>query len=424
MTQRVDDMANLGSSAGVLRNLVRLRERSGVTPEKMRDARDICALQVVLDELIRRNKSPADVSAVAYKILECVAQSETLLGHENCLILTTTLNFTGPDSILDERRVQVQNLMRIGTKAYERIEKTAYQKLATLLVGLDQYPCRGASDASKWKKLESDMRAYVDGQADRDMAKAIAGYSYGRDDLSGIDIAIRTLKKLRTGYARFREFNVRLRNLQPDKQLDLMLGALIDNGYPSWVAQDRISSRQHGHRVFLTPSSLSKLVLVRSIDKTIHDLDTAYAEDHRRMKETPANRYLYWAIEDPPYPSFIKSRFTPQELFRQRYLRVQSANDRNFEDGGEAGREYRDIGGLPESDMVPTDVYFNAVNNSLALFGQMLSTWERNDDWDPILRLPDAQPPAGKPREPRSPAFPVRSTIEDTPVRARSHAST
>lgn len=130
------------ASSSVLRDLIHLRSRYGITMRKVKEhCPHLRQLAVVRLELARRRLDAGDLHVAAYETVRCaVRQIVPRTDHRR--VLWHTLNIDGDlaDS-LDARRRRVSEELYLSDKAYLRLEEEAYLELAGALVAAVRSPC-------------------------------------------------------------------------------------------------------------------------------------------------------------------------------------------------------------------------------------------------------------------------------------------
>lgn len=131
------------ASSLVLRDLIQLRSRDGIT---MRKIKDLCPhlqrLTVVRLELVRLQLDAGDLYIAAYETVRCaVRQIVPRTDHRQ--ILAVTLNIDGdraPDLAARRHRAAAEVNM-YSEKGYARLEEEAYVQLAGALLAATRSPC-------------------------------------------------------------------------------------------------------------------------------------------------------------------------------------------------------------------------------------------------------------------------------------------
>ena len=144
----MDDLLNVApASSHVLRDLISLRSRQGITMRKVKEqCPHLQQLTAVRLELARRRLAPSDLHVAAHEVV-CCAVRQIVPRTEHRRVLWHTLNIEGDlAESLDARRRRVSAELYLSEKAYHRLEEEAYLELAGALVGAVQSPCEDGAE--------------------------------------------------------------------------------------------------------------------------------------------------------------------------------------------------------------------------------------------------------------------------------------
>jgi hypothetical protein len=152
----LDRQAPVPASADVLRELVVLRQRDGISMHKLRERCPLLlGLPVTSHELARRQLDETDRHVAAYEMLKC-AVTALIPRSDLSRIAAQTLNVMGGNSNLDQRRNRLQAELYLTDKAYRRLEVEAFTHLAGVLVAADRSPCTG-TPGEHLSQIEFDL---------------------------------------------------------------------------------------------------------------------------------------------------------------------------------------------------------------------------------------------------------------------------
>lgn len=265
------DSGFVPSSDQVLRELIDVRGRDGITYEKMRRCSAILALPAVEAERLRRRLAVTDSHIAGYKAIEC-AIATWPVRTDYCRILRDTLNFDCRDKDLDGRRGGLQIELHLGSKGYIRLETVAYEQFAATLVTLTHAPCGDYARADV-SSISLDVRLTA---TPAEVAAILNLLSLERRQPIRDALAQALLDVLPNGVAVLQARAQLAARLSPSGRLRLLLRAILRLAWPP-------PAIERPEPLFLA-TSLDRLLLDAALSVESVELLTAQ-DENRRYRE-------------------------------------------------------------------------------------------------------------------------------------------
>jgi hypothetical protein len=153
-----DHAGQLPSSDEVHKELIALRQRDGLTQNKVRQlGTALQRLPATHAEMRHRKYADSDLHVAAAGVVRCGVK-DPRMRTEWTAILRGTLNLDGSSTDLEMRRQTLVGRLYLASKAYARHEADAYLELAGNLVAYSDTPCREPGPDTEWQPIQIDVK--------------------------------------------------------------------------------------------------------------------------------------------------------------------------------------------------------------------------------------------------------------------------
>lgn len=380
------------SASDILEELKVVRQRRGVTPERLEECPSILRLSAVHSAMERGKRRPEDAPAVANDLLQCEITSG-LYSDVQRSVLQLTLNFGEFQNDLTDRRELLRTRHSLFGNDYVRVERGAYLRYANQLVGLRSNPCESPESQSNWTTTLKKIQTHQDETARLAIESALHNFGFGRTRAEAIEKAKRFLEQLPLAQDRLSHTPLgpaaeATNVLKPvplglDRLLDTpprpggqadrtyqameLLRRAVAADYTDWVRGMRYL--HNSPDVFLKTSTvalLGALLNTEALPESAEERDylLANTEETTYVQSLPSVRnYLY----------LLRNTRT---LGEHKFIERSQVYD---------GVTVVDS---PIPGAKPTATYYGALENSIRLVGQILLSLEQRDDWERILPPP------------------------------------